>query len=154
MVAMSASDLRRDRRGVAAVEGALILSALMLLLFVLLDLGLAVCRYNILSATARNLARAAIVRGADAAPQLPAWGPNSYAGNAADSSAMATVAANWLATMSPEDVSVQLTWPDGDNQPNHRVTVQLGYSHQFLTSSLGLGNSVLLQAQSTMLIAH
>src|SRR5580658_1805017 len=105
---MSISNLRRGRRGVAAVEGALILSALMLLLFVLLDLGLAVCRYNILSATARNLARTAIVRGADAAPQLSAWGPNPYSGNAGDSSAMATVAASWLATMSPGDVSMQL----------------------------------------------
>src|ERR1700733_1730743 len=122
---MSVSSPKRDRRGVAAVEGALVLSALMVLLFALLDLGLAVCRYNILAATARNLARAAIVRGADAAPQLSAWGPNAYIGNAADSSAMATVAAAWLATMSPADVSVQLTWPDGDNQPDHRVSVQL-----------------------------
>ena len=147
-------NLRRDRHGVAAVEGALILSALMLLLFVLLDLGLAVCRYNILSAAARNLARAAIVRGADAAPQLSAWGPNPYSGNAGDSSAMATVAASWLATMSPGDVSMQLTWPDGDNQSNHRVSVQLGYNHQFLTSFLSLGNALSLQAQSTMLIMH
>ena len=151
---MSASSLERDRRGVAAVEGALILSALMLLLFVIMDLGLAVCRYNILSATARNLARAAIVRGADAAPQLSAWGPNPYSGNAGDSSAMATVASAWLATMNPGDVTMQLTWPDGDNQPDHRVSVQLGYNHQFLTSFLSVGNALSLQAQSTMLIMH
>jgi Flp pilus assembly protein TadG len=154
VVVMSVANLSRERRGVVAVEGAIVLSTLMLLLFVLLDLGLAVCRYNVLSATARNLARAAIVRGADAAPQLAAWGPNPYSGNAADSSAMATVAASWLATMNPGDVTMQLIWPDGDNQPNHRVTVQLGYNHQFLTSFLSLGNTVSLQAQSTMLISH
>ena len=126
----------------------------MLLLFVLLDLGLAVCRYNVLSATARNLARAAIVRGADAAPQQSGWGPSSYSGTAADSSDMATVASSWLATMSPGDVSMQVTWPDGDNQPNHRVSVVLSYNHQFLTSFLGLGTELPLQAQSTMLISH
>lgn len=154
LVVMPGSTRGKDRAGVAAVEGALILSALMLLLFVLLDLGLAVCRYNVLSATARNVARAAIVRGADAAPQLSAWGPTAYEGTAADSSDAAVVASAWLATMNPADVSMQLTWPDGDNQPNHRVSVQLSYSHQFLVSFLGLGTALPLESQSTMLISH
>jgi Flp pilus assembly protein TadG len=151
---MPLSKRGKGRAGIAAVEGALILAALMLLLFVFLDLGLAVCRYNVLSATARNVARAAIVHGADAAPQLSAWGPTAYVGTAADSSDMAAVAAAWLATMNPADVGMQLTWPDGDNQPNHRVSVQLSYSHQFLVSFLGLGTALPLESQSTMLISH
>lgn len=130
------------------------LSVILMILFVLLDLGLAVCRYNMLCAATQNVARAAVVRGADAPTALGNWGPQSYIGTAADSSPMATTVAAWLATMDPAAVNIVVSWPDGANQPDDRVSVQLSYSHQFLVSHLGLGGSLPLQAQTTMLIAH
>jgi hypothetical protein len=67
---------------------------------------------------------------------------------------MATVTSGWLATMAPEDVTIEVTWPDANNRQHSRVTVQLSYDHRFLLTFLGLGNLVHLQATSTMRIVH
>jgi Flp pilus assembly protein TadG len=149
----SSSAVVRRRVGAVAVEAAVVMSVLLLFLFGLLDLGLATARYDVLSAAARDVARAAIVRGGRAAPDLTSWGPATYSGNAADSSEIAETAATVLATMAPADVTVQVSWPDGDNEEGDRVQVVLQYVHQGL-SLLGLGNGLTLRSQSTMQIVH
>lgn len=144
---------RKDRRGAVLVEGAVVLSVLLLLLFGILDLGLAVARHDVLAATARDVARAAIVRGAAATPELVAWGPATYSGTAADSSEIAQAVVASLAVMTPAEVAVDVTWPDGGNQEGNRVRVELRYVHQGLTL-LGLGGGLNLRAESTMQIVH
>src|SRR5262249_13050288 len=130
--AMNRSHSQRalHRRGVAAVEGAIVLGTMLLLLFGILDLGLATCRYNTLSAAARGLARVAITRGVKAPPEWTAWGPNSYSGNCGDSSEMAATVTPLLCTMRPGDVALQIAWPDGAIQPGDRVSVQLTYTYR------------------------
>src|SRR5258708_6921049 len=102
------------RRGAVAVESAIVLGLLFMLLFAIFDLGLAAVRYNMLSGTARSIARQAIVRGAKAPPELSSWGPEGYAGNAADTAEMAHIAAPLLATMDPADVA----YPSGPQDDN------------------------------------
>jgi len=126
----------------------------MLVLTVLFDLGLAAFQYNTLSAIARRVARTAIVHGALAPPNQSAWGPSEYTGTAADSSEIAAAAAPLLVTMPNSAVTIDVTWPDGDNVANHRVSVTLQYVHYPIVPFLLLGNPLTLQAESTMYIAH
>lgn len=143
-----------NRRGVVAVEAAIVLGLLFMLLFAIFDLGLAAARYNMLSGTARSIARHAIVRGADSSSALSPWGPEEYAGNAADSTEMARIAAPLLATMDPADVVLEVSWPDGDNQVGNRVHVHVSFVHRPLIPLLNLAGSLTLRADSTMRIMH
>ncbi len=145
---------RTNRRGAVAVEAAIVLGLLFMLLFVIFDLGLAAARYNMLSGTARSIARQAIVRGAKASTELSPWGPGEYAGNAADSAEMARIAAPLLATMDPADVVLEVSWPDGDNEVGNRVHVHLSFVHRPFVPLLNLAGSFTLRADSTMRIMH
>lgn len=142
------------RRGAVAVEGAIVLIVFFMVMFALFDIGLAVVRYNMLSLAARSAARAAVVHGSEAPPQLTTWGPESYSGTAADGSEVAQVAAPYLTTMDLGSVSITMTWPDEDVQADDRVTVKMSYRNVPLTPLLsGLG-TMTLSATSTMRIVH
>jgi hypothetical protein len=87
-----------------------------MVLFVIFDLGLAAFRYNALAATARRVAREAVVHGGAAPPDRTAWGSGKYLGTAADVTEIAQSAAPLLATMPPSAVTIQVEWLDGNNQ--------------------------------------
>jgi hypothetical protein len=142
------------RHGTTTVESAIVLSTLLLLLFAMFDLGLAAFRYNTLAAVARRVAREAIVRGDAAPPDRTAWGPNAFAGTAADTSEIASIAAPLLVTMPGSDVAIQVSWPDGDNAEGDRVLVQLNYVHHPFVPFLSVGSVLNLQAATTMRLVH
>lgn len=144
----------RYRRGVTIVEGAIVLGVLLMLLFSCVELGIAVCRYNVLAAATRLVAREAVVRGSFAPPERSSWGPVSYAGNAADGSEVATIASPYLATMTPADVSIDINWLDSSNEEGCRVQVQLKYMHRPLVPLLGLTNTLQLESTSVARISH
>ena len=121
---------RNRRRGVALVEGAVVLFVLLVLLFGMLDLGLLVLDYNTLSEATRRLARAAIVHGQMAAPQQTVWGPTTISGTAADGSQYALALKPELATFNLSNVNYSLAWPSGSNQPGSQVTVTATYVYQ------------------------
>jgi Flp pilus assembly protein TadG len=145
---------QKTRRGVTTLESALVMGTLFYLLFVLFDLGLAAFRYNLLAATARRVAREAIVHGAAATPERTTWGINKYAGTGADSSEIAQAAAPMLTTMDPSAVTITVEWPDGNNRENDRVSVHLSYTHHPSVPYLSLVNLLVLQADTTMRIVH
>jgi hypothetical protein len=132
----------------------LVLAALTLIVMGILDVGIAVLRYNGLSDAARRLARCVIVHGAMAQPQHSVWGPEEYAATADDQSEIAAAVRPWLIAAAPEDVSIRVQWIDGDNQPNQRVRVTLQYAHERFVPLLFGGSPVPLEAVSTMQIAH
>jgi Flp pilus assembly protein TadG len=144
----------RTRGGMAAVEGMVVLSTLLMILFVIFDFGLATFQYNTLSAVARRVARAASLRGAAAPPDQVAWGPAEYVGTAADNSEIAAIAAPLLATMPGSDVSIDVTWPNGTNQENDTVHVRVSYTHHACVPLLPGVTVLNLQAESTMPIVH
>lgn len=142
------------RRAITTVESAIVLSILLLLLFAILDLGLAVCRYNVLAATAGSLSRMAIVRGAAASPELTSWGPVTWTGSAASGSELWGATPPILCAMAPTDVTLQISWPDGSNLAGNRVSVQVNYTHQPFSLIVGNWGALYLQATSTMPIVH
>ena len=105
----------RRRPGATLVECAIALPVMFFVLFALLDLGLAATRYNTLAEVARKIAREAVLHGSLAPLSNGTWGPNPYAGTVADGSPIVASAQNMVPTISADDVSVQVTWPDNDN---------------------------------------
>ncbi len=145
---------RQPRRGVVALESALVLSTLMLILLTIVDLGLAVLHYNTLSDTARRLARESIVHGEFASPERTVWGPNSYSGTAGDGSAYAATVKDLLVALDLNDVKITVDWPDAGNAVGQRVQVVLRYSYRPMMT-LGMGDTAYeMSATSTMRIAH
>lgn len=153
---MARSILRRSgsRRGVTAIESAIVLVTVFMVLFVVFAMGLTTFQYNTVSAVARQVARAATVHGSSAPPQVSAWGPAPYSGNAADGSQIAAAAAPLLATIAPADVAINVTWPDGGNAVNNRVQVVVSYTRSAWVPLVPLAGSMTLTATSTLPIAH
>src|SRR5262245_3383599 len=73
----------RSRAATAMLECAVTLPVLLVVLFALLDLGLAAMRYNALAESARRIAREAILHGSRTPSTLGTWGPTAFAGTAA-----------------------------------------------------------------------
>lgn len=131
------------------VEAALILPAVLLGLMAMLDLGLAVARSNSLSDCARRGARLAIVHGSDS--DVP-WGPVSWSGTALEAHPLTDDIRPRLLCMPPGEVTVRVTWLDGDREPGDRVQVELKYSHSALIG-MWLG-PIRLSARSVMRLVH
>lgn len=142
------------RRGAVLVESAVLLPVLLLALLALLDLGLAATRYNALSCASRWVAREAILHGSLAPAERGTWGPGEFTGTAADNSAMVHPAQRMLPTMPADQVTVRITWPDGDNTPRSRVEVQLRYVHTPLIPVLFAWGPLELQSTTTMTIVN
>lgn len=143
-----------SRQGAALLEGTIVLGVFLVIILVVFDLGLAVLRQNTLAEAARRLARAAVVRGASAAPQMPSWGPAAYLQNASHNSEPADVVRPVLVTLPPESVTVTLAWPDGGHRTGQRVTAAVACSHEPILPLLFGGGPLVLRAESTMRIEH
>ena len=154
----------RKRRGATMVETVIVLSLLILLGYGLLDLGMALFRSHTLSNAAHQLGRQAIVHGA-LADQLGDWGPDTVhtvagavAIEAEDSSweAIRETVRGSVAGINPDDVTIDVQWPDGGNDPREGDRVQVTVKTPFRPISTFLfGNPAFdLTASTTMSIAH
>jgi TadE-like protein len=136
------------------VECAIALPVMFIVLFALLDLGLAATRYNALAEAARKIGREAILHGSLAPPTNGTWGPGEYTGTVADSSPIVAAAHDMVPTMNPNDVSVQVTWPDNDNSPRDRVQVEVSYQHHPLIPGFCPWGTLNLHSAATMHIVN
>jgi hypothetical protein len=136
------------------VECAFILPTLLFALFAMLDLGLAAVRYNALAEASRRIAREAILHGSLAPESAGAWGPNEFAGTAADGSVLVDSVRDMLPTMTPSDVQVRVIWPDGDNSPRDPVQVELNYVHEPIVPTITLWGPLNLRSVATMHIVN
>jgi Flp pilus assembly protein TadG len=136
------------------VESAVILSALLLILFGLLDFGLMALNVNNLADAAQQVARRAIVRGKNAASNFSVWGPTTYSGTAASGDEIASQAASSLVIMPRANVKITVEWPDGGCNEGQRVRATLTYLHPLVVPSLFGFPSRHLTAVSTMRIAN
>src|SRR5262245_44120925 len=84
------------RTGVAILECALVMPVLMLVLFAMLDLGLAAVRYNALADASRRVAREVILHGSVAPTSSGMWGPTTFSGTAASGSVIVAPIQNTL----------------------------------------------------------
>jgi len=140
--------LRRFRRdeGQELVEFALLALPLFLILFGIMEFGVAVWRYNTISNAAREGARAAIVlRPADLEAPLV---QDEIAGVARDYAASMGVHG---VEATVEEGTYDITDPDDPSMTNSlpTVVVSVSYTHQSVT---GLISPIDMRASSTMLL--
>ncbi len=145
------------RRGATLVEGAIVLMVFLTLIFGMLDLGIAVLRFNTLSEAARQGAREAIIHGklAPAGWQGGSWGPATIDVLASTTGIPAVDAVRpLLVGFNLDETRIKVEWPNGVNdlQQPVRVTVSSSY-HPMMTFIFG-NQSFALSASSTMPIAH
>jgi hypothetical protein len=145
------------RRGATLVEGAIVLMVFLTLIFGMLDLGIAVLRYNTLSEAARQGARESIVHGklAPAGWLGGPWGPAAIDVAASTTGVPAVDAITpLLVGFNLDETRIRVEWPNGTNdlQQPVRVTVSSLY-HPIMTFIFG-NPAFNLSASSTMPIAH
>jgi hypothetical protein len=121
-----------------------------------IDLGLGMYYAHVLSEAARQGARVASVHGANALSSWNggAWGPSTYTGTADSTDYHAQAIAAYLPGMDKSQVNITMSWPDGSNAVEKRVTVDLRATWTPVVGSVFGIPSVNLGAGSTMLIAH
>jgi hypothetical protein len=144
---------RSQRRGVTAVEMAIVLPVFLAMVLGMLDLGLAVMRYNSLSQAARRVAREAIVRGSMAEP-LGIWGPDSYSGTADDDHPLAQSVRRTMVGVDYSEVAIEATWPEGGNDVQQQVTISVSVPYRPMMTFIFGNPEFTLTATSTMRIAH
>ncbi|KLU04825.1 putative transmembrane protein [Rhodopirellula islandica] len=146
--------LGNRRRGASMVEAVFTLPIFLWGLFAMLDLGIAALRMNALSDAARRAGRSAVIHGSMVPERSGSWGPAAYSGAVVDASEMVASLQHSIPTMEPEDVSVQMTWLDGDNRPGDRVRVQLEYRHTSIVPGILPWGPFDLEGSSTMTIVN
>jgi hypothetical protein len=134
------------------VESAIVLGTFVFMMIGVLDFGLVVLRQNSLDAAARRVARAAVVRGARS-PDSQAWGPQRFVSRVSSSTAIASTAREVLVSIEPRSAVVEVSWPDGGNEPEQRVRVRLGYRHTSMFPVF-YGTHLNLRSECMMRIAH
>jgi Flp pilus assembly protein TadG len=144
----------RDRRGATLVEGAIVLSTLLVIVLGSLDLSLAVWQYNTLAQAARQGAREAAVHGAQAAPVRIVWGPATRVVIANDGSDIALAVGPSLVGIAPDEVTITIEWPDGVNTFQSRVRCTITTEYEPVVASLFADSPWTLTATSNMAIDH
>lgn len=150
----SAPPATRSRRGVALVESALTFPIVVLVLMALLDLGMAATRYNALAEVSRHIAREAIRHGSLAPDSEGTWGANRIQGSMDMDSEMVASARSKLLFMRADDVTIDVTWPDGGNAPGDRVRVEVTTWHLPLIPGLFAWGPLELRSATTMCIVN
>lgn len=142
---------RKNRGGATLVESAVVLIVLMTILWSGLEVSMAVIRFNLMSATARIVAREAAVHGESSTDP---WGiaPLSLAGNSSHPAAQ--LIAGQLPTLDASQVTIEMTWPDGDDQVGDQVMVTVRCVNSPVINFATLALPSQLSATSRTLISH
>lgn len=150
------SSIRRSarlRRGATMTETAIVLMIFLVLIFGMLDLGIMVARQQMLAQAARGGARAAIVRG-EYADVLGSMGPTEITGYASDNHAVAAAARPYLVLMTPSNVRLRVTWPNGTNEFGEPVRVSTSADFTPIVTFIFGSPTWTLTGTSEMPIAH
>jgi Flp pilus assembly protein TadG len=108
----------------------------------IMDTGAAVHSNNLLAEAAREGARYAAVHGSLSGTP---FGPS------ANNASVEQVVRKYAIGLNPATLQVQSSWPDSDNKPKSRVTVQVTYTY---TPAGLFGTAFVLGSSSTMMIYH
>lgn len=150
---------RTCRGGATLVEMAVVIGIFLMLVLGMLDLGIGVFRYNIVSHAARQGARMAIVHGSMAPtqqdPKWGPWGPETQQFQGDDSGDIAQAMQPFLIGLNPSDVTITVTWiatnePDGSQRVVFDVDTKYHPMMTFIFGKMTLD----LHASSTMYMAH
>ncbi len=143
---------REPEMGQTAVEFALTVPVIILVIFGIFDFGRAVWYYNTLSEAAREGTRYAMVHGAtSSSPVGP--GASSYTAPNRDT-IVEGVVERYAFGMDVSQVTVLSTWPDGGNKSGQRVNVEVQYTYAPLTGVILGGISIPLRSVAVASIVY
>ena len=142
------------RRGASLVEFGTILGAWSVMFFATFDFGIGTFRRNLVSHVARQAVRMAIVRGADAGPELPVWGPDPVTFKLSDEHDVAETVRAAAGGIMTSGFEITLEWPDGDNEPESTVKATVSSTHESILGGFIGVSSVSVRSVSTLRIAH
>ena len=147
----------RRRPGAVSLEAVVIFAVFMTLCLGMLDLGIGVLQYHLVSEAARQGARQAIVHGqmAPAGWNGGPWGPSTVNVKANVTGVpLVTAIQPYLVGIDLSQVTIKAQWLDGGNSADQRVSVTVTSTYQ-PSITLIFGNTTYsLSAASTMPIAH
>jgi Flp pilus assembly protein TadG len=138
------------RRGATIVEGAITLTVLITLIFGMMDLGLGVMRFNMISHAAREGVRQAMVHGGSSLSQ---WSPGTWTASNAGTPVVDAVSPH-LVGCDLKNTTITITWVDGSNAVEQRVQVTINTTYQPLMTYIFGATPLNLQAASTSRFAH
>lgn len=151
--------MRHYERGASMVEFAISASALLLVMFGILEFGRVLYTYHTVSNAARLGSRYAIVRGANCtvldncphvtSAQLQTWVQSQVP--MVDSNTM-TVTATWSTSTNP-NTDCSATDPAGNDVPGHMVCVTVSYPFNFAVPFVS-NTPLTLSSTSKMVIAN
>jgi len=132
---------RRSRRrpGAVSIEAVVIFLVFMTLCLGMLDLGIGVLQYHLVSEAARQGARQAIVHGqmAPASWNGGSWGPSAINSKAdATGIPLVTGIQPYLVGIDLSQATIKAQWLDGGNAPDQRVSVTVTSTYQPCSHSL------------------
>jgi hypothetical protein len=147
---------RGTRRGGTLVESTFTTLAFMGLMLGTVDMGVGIMRMHIVSEAARQRARKASVQGALASFTVHGgpWGATAFSGNGNSSSQIVASNKAYLTGLDPTQVTINVTWPDGNNKLASRVTYQVSTTWSPMITWIFGSPSYTLSASSTLQILH
>src|SRR4051794_39119232 len=124
---MRTSPRTTRRQGVVLAEAVIVIFVFLILVFGMMDFGIAVSRHNVLAQAARQGVRQAIVHGqlAPTGWNGGAMGMGTINEKATANDAIANVVRPMLGGSDPAATTVHVEWLDGSNQVGKRVRVTL-----------------------------
>jgi Flp pilus assembly protein TadG len=130
---------RRNQRGQAFVESALVYLLFFFVLFAIIDFGRIIASYNILAGATREASRYAMVHGAQS-------------GTLATSADLQTQVRNWSIGLDASNVTVTGTWTPATGPAGGTVLVQSQYP---VTPLVGLfGGTMTLRSSAQIVISR
>ncbi len=150
---------RRSRRrpGAVSIEAVVIFLVFMTLCLGMLDLGIGVLQYHLVSEAARQGARQAIVHGqmAPAGWNGGPWGPSTINEKAnATGIPLVTSIQPYLVGIDLTQATIKAQWLDGGNAADQRVSVTVTTTYQPSITFIFANTTYSLSATSIMPIAH
>ncbi len=150
---------RRSRRrpGAVSIEAVVIFLVFMTLCLGMLDLGIGVFQYHVVSEAARQGARQAIVHGQMAPADWNGgpWGPSTIDKKAnATGIPLVTAIQPYLVGIDLSQTTIKAQWLDGGNAADQRVSVTVTTTYQPSITFIFANTTYSLSATSIMPIAH
>lgn len=124
-----------NRRGIAITESAVVLPVVLLALFSLMDLALLVVRQNALSAAAVQVGRRIALSSTTEVP-VNLQEPATLRGTLAQVLRADTTDELVLPMIRPQEIQIEIQWPDGNLLPGSRAAVRVSLEHRSLLGSL------------------
>lgn len=118
--------VKGSRRAAALVEAAISMTVICAIIVAVLDFAIVSLRTETLNHIAQRVGRAAVTHGAYAKSnwQGGVWGPALYSTKLAGTDPVATIGKTLSAGLKHSDVTIELQWPSGKNQPGEPVVVE------------------------------